>query len=192
MNTQKEGGRFSFISRSEPFRSCWCSLQLCLYSPGYSVHTPEYAGRKNSNCGLCEIVEQILLTSMGLLLDVFMQGWLKIGPRMSSFWITQLGYTYHNWKDFVTVAKDVWTSQISTASHRGILTHLSLPKSISGLVVLLTLPMAGLLSPEIPKAWLRELGSLQKYVPQPGLSSCMGSPWSWGTSNTIKMQCPGL
>lgn len=58
-------------------------------------------------------------------------------------------------KDFSTVAKDVWTSQISIASHRGILTHLSFPKSISVLVGSLTLRMADLLSVEILSAWQR-------------------------------------
>ena len=85
----------------------------------------------------------------------------KLGHVWDPFELVSQAITYHNWKDFITVAKDVWTSQISTASHRGILTHLSLPKSISGLVVLLTLPMAGLLSPEIVGASLRGLGNLQ-------------------------------
>lgn len=125
----------------------------------------------NSNCGLWEIAKQMLLTSIDLLLDVSMQDWRKIGPRMSSFWISQTT-TYHNWKDFVVVAKDVWTSQISTSSHRGMLTCLSLPKSISSLVVLQTLPMADLHSPEILRAWLRRLGNLQRYAPQTVL------PWA--------------
>lgn len=119
----------------------------------------------NSNCGLWETAKQMLLASIDLLLDVSMQDWQKIGPRMSSFRISQTT-TYHNWKDFVVVAKDVWTSQISTSSHRGMLTHLSLPKSISSPVVLQTLPMADILSPELLRAWLRRLGNLQRYVPQ--------------------------
>lgn len=54
-----------------------------LHSLDYSIHTPDC--RKNSDCGLCEIIKQMLLTSIGLLLGVSMQSWQKIRPRMSSF-----------------------------------------------------------------------------------------------------------
>lgn len=40
--------------------------------------------KSNSNCGLCETVKQIMLSSMHSLLVVSMQDWQKIGPCMIS------------------------------------------------------------------------------------------------------------
>lgn len=47
-----------------------------------------------------------------------------------------------------------------------------------GPVALLSLPMAGLLSPEILRAGPRGQGSVQKYALEPGLSGRMSSPLS--------------
>lgn len=86
------------ISRLKPLKH-WRVLTFPAITPSLSGLFCPFTRlwRKNSNCEilivcLCEIVKQMLLTSMGLLLGVSMQSWQKIGPRMSSFWISQPDY----------------------------------------------------------------------------------------------------
>lgn len=119
--------------------------------------------RLESNwCSLC---------SMNLLLGVSMQDWQKIGSCMISFGITQPDENLPRAKDFACNSSQGCLDKADCHCFPQGNPHPFVLSQI--LVVLLTLPMADLLSAETPRAWQRRVS---RSIPWAGLSSFLNSP----------------